>query len=496
MGSTDVTRRTVLGGIGAATGTLAALALWPRAYAGEPVGDPHAYEHGAFPHVGRAGALVEASAAPQDSGVWGAPVQGPFPLTAIHATLLHTGKVLMVDKLGAYLWDPVGTDHRRIDPPNIVYCSGHTTLADGDVYFSGGVNKRGARGPLWNYVFDVAGSRWVRTPDSRRGRYYPTVCLLGDGRVVITSGKLEDGATLNPDVEVYADGRLDLVASRTLRMYPHMLLMPDSRILVADASAKSVVLDPDGWTWTSPGKMLARRTAAAGVVVPSGPGGSTRVLVTGGHQKSSHPTTEIYDTASPGWRPRASLPEGRSHMNLVILPDGTMLGVGGTNGDTVATKRTMLYDPAADTWTGLATQTEERGYHSTALLLPDGRVLSAGDNFAPGGGSKLEIYQPPYLFRGPRPVITSVPSSTTWGARLPVETPSDVARAVLIRPSSVTHTSDMAQRHIELAFSSRSGGIDATAPPTPSVATPGWYMLFVLDAAGVPSVASWVRLGP
>lgn len=429
-----------------------------------------------------------------ESGVWGAPFEGPFSLVGIHATLLHTGKVLLVDKLGAYLWDPSGSDHSRIDPPNILYCSGHTTLANGDVYFAGGVNQNGARGPLWNHVFDVAQSRWVPTPDSRRGRYYPTVCLLDDGRAVITSGKLEDGSTLNEDVEVFDGEQLQLVASRRFRMYPHMWLMPDGTVLMSDAAGKSVVLDPDGWTWTAPGKMLARRTASAGVLLPSGPQGSSRVLVTAGHQRASQATTETYDTTAPGWRSQASLPEARSHMNLVILPDGTMLGVGGTNG-TTATRQSTLYDPAANTWTALATQVEERGYHSTALLLPDARVLSAGDNFAPGGGSKLEIYQPPYLFRGSRPTITSAPAAATWGGVVAINTPSDVARAVLLRPSSVTHTTDMAQRHVELEFVRRVDGIDATAPPSPTVAPPGWYMLFLLDDAGTPSVARWVHLG-
>jgi hypothetical protein len=143
----------------------------------------------------------------------------------------------------------------------------------------------------------------------------------------------------------------------------------------------------------------------------------------------------------------------------------------------------------------MASQTEERGYHSTAVLLPDGRVLSAGDNFAPGGGSKLEIYSPPYLFRGDRPVIAGAPSAATWGGSLDIATPSAVHRAVLMRPASVTHTNDMNQRHVELSFTTGGSGIVATAPPSPSVAPPGWYMLFLLNDAGVPSVAHWIRLG-
>lgn len=447
----------------------------------------------------RSDAQLGAEVGPEALGQWSASMPGPFPVVGIHATLLHTGKVLLVDKAGAYLWDPTGSGHVRIDPPNILYCSGHTVLGNGNVLFVGGVDQRGARGPRWIYEFDVPGSRWVRGPDSRRGRYYPTVCLLADGSAVITSGKLEDGKTLNEDVEVYSNGTLKLVGLRRLRMYPHMWLMPNGRVLVADAGRKTALLDPANWSWTSAPNMIARRTASAGVLLPAGPEGSMRVLVTSGHRSGSTPpetSTESFDVAAPtaGWRAEGPLPQGRSHMNLVLLPDGRMIGVGGTNIETPH-RQSLLYDPSTKNWTGLASQFEERGYHSTALLLPDGRVLSAGDNFAPGGGSKLEVYSPPYLFRGDRPVITDAPSSATWGNSLSITTPSAVTRAVLMRPGSVTHTNDMNQRHVELSITAGSNGVTATAPPSPNVAPPGWYMLFLLNGAGVPSVAHWLKLG-
>jgi hypothetical protein len=424
----------------------------------------------------RSDAQLGVAVGPEALGQWSAPIPGPFPLVGIHATLLHTGKVLLVDKVGAYLWDPTGSGHVRIDPPNILYCSGHTVLGNGNVLFIGGVDQRGARGPRWTYEFDVAESRWVRGPDSRRGRYYPTVCLLADGSAVITSGKLEDGKTLNEDVEVYSNGTLKLVGSRRLRMYPHMWLMPDGRVLVSDAAAKTALLNPANWSWTTAPNMIAKRVASAGVLLPAGPSGSTRVLVTGGHRSGSIPpaaSTESFDVSTPtaAWRAQGS------------LPDGKMLGVGGTHIETPH-RQSLLYDPTSNTWTGMASQTEERGYHSTAVLLPDGRVLSAGDNFAPGGGSKLEIYSPPYLFRGERPVISAAPSTATWGASLDITTPSAVSRAVLMRPSSVTHTNDMNQRHLELGFTAGTGGIIATAPSSAKVAPPGF-----------PSVAHWLKLG-
>jgi galactose oxidase len=160
----------------------------------------------------------------------------------------------------------------------------------------------------------------------------------------------------------------------------------------------------------------------------------------------------------------------------------------------VGQKQSLLYDPGNDTWTPMASQTEERGYHSTALLLPDGRVLSAGDNQPPGGGLKLEIYSPPYLFQGSRPTITSSPATATWGSTFTVETPDAVARAVLMRSGSTTHTLNMNQRHVELAFTTTPTGILATAPPSAEVAPPGYYLLFLLDGAGTPSVANWIRL--
>jgi hypothetical protein len=320
----------------------------------------------------------------------------------------------------------------------------------------------------------------------------------GDGRCVIASGKLEDGVTLNEDIEVYADGKLELVASRKFRMYPHMWLLPDGKILFSDAGRKTAILNPANWSWQDLPLMGHRRTASAGVLLPGGPNGSTKVLVTGGHRNNTQPptaTTESFDAGVAGakWILETPLLEGRSHMNLPILPDGKMLGVGGTNLNGPQ-KTSLLYDPAANTWTSMAAQVEERGYHSTALLLPNGQVLSAGDNKPPGGGSKLELYSPPYMFRGPRPTIDHAPTAVTWNQTFAVDTSNTIARAVLIRPSAVTHTNDMNQRHIELSFTTRFGGLNVTAPPSANVAPAGHYMLFLLNAADVPSEARWLKI--
>ncbi len=184
----------------------------------------------------------------------------------------------------------------------------------------------------------------------------------------------------------------------------------------------------------------------------------------------------------------------------MILPDGTLLAVGGNSSGQEGSpqRETVLYDPATNSWTRLADQSEQRAYHSTALLLPDGRVFSGGDNTASGGGNDddvVEVFEPPYLFRGPRPSIVSAPSALGYGSPFAIEATGSPTRAVLMSPGATTHGNDMNQRHVELSVTPTAGGLSAVAPANANLAPPGNYMLFTLTADGVPSVARWVRLG-
>jgi hypothetical protein len=216
----------------------------------------------------------------------------------------------------------------------------------------------------------------------------------------------------------------------------------------------------------------------------------------------------------------------RTHLNTVLLPDGSMVSVGGGDGikdpngswNVSGEQRNVdLFHPSTGTWTKGAAQIEARAYHSTALLLPDGRVISAGDDYngtptsgnpsGSGAGTDndaAEIYEPPYLFDtngtlATRPTISSAPASITGGQTFDVGVGTnaaslDVTRASLIAPGATTHAVDMSQRMIPLALQKTADGVRLTAPPSANVALPGYYMLFLLDSKGVPSVASWVRL--
>jgi hypothetical protein len=146
---------------------------------------------------------------------------------------------------------------------------------------------------------------------------------------------------------------------------------------------------------------------------------------------------------------------------------------------------------------GLATDPIPRGYHSSSFLLPDGRVMSVGDN--PGNGTynhNVSVYTPPYLLKGPRPQITSViDGEWTYGDTQRITVDRPIAKAELIRPAAVTHSSDPNQRFVDLPMTVDGDNVDLNVTSNPNLAPPGWYMLFAVDANGVPSVAEWVHLG-
>jgi Domain of unknown function (DUF1929) len=500
-----------------------------------------------------------ASVSPSEGGSWAAPFA--LPVIGIHAALLPTGKVMLwgypfpadppaasSEESKAWLWDPAkGTGagaFNQADPPLgpngkpiQIFCSGGSLLADGRLLTTGG-NLRFPTdaAPGWAgidrvYTFNPWNETWTRQPDMRQARWYPSQELLPDGRTVIISGWDGSGnETDNPDLEVFTpsedpDGRGEIehraTGDRSTSLYPHLFTLASGKVLLAGPDEKdAALLDTSTFTWAAtPGSDWRRNSSS--VLDPAGPAGSTHVTQIGGidfenrDRVSGHAppldTTETIDGARPqlGWTAGPKLNFGRSTHNTVQLPDGSMVTVGGSNGENprdgrhatwpdARSRQVELYDPVTKKWRLGPAQAEDRAYHSTAVLMPDGRVLSAGDD-RPGTRTSDtgEVYSPPYLFKGARPAIASAPRTVDWATPFRISTASpDVSRAVLMAPGVTTHGEEMHAKHVELQIALRQegSGLTVLSPPTSAVAQPGWYMLFLLDDEGVPSVAHWVRL--
>jgi len=208
---------------------------------------------------------------------------------------------------------------------------------------------------------------------------------------------------------------------------------------------------------------------------------------------------------SPAWKQTSSLHFARAFLNLTVLPDGNVLATGGgasTNATDLpnAVLPSELWSPSSGTWQTLSSMHGPRLYHSSAILLPDARVLVLGSGGFFGTRDvsdqlSAEIFAPPYLFKGPRPTITSAPAQLSYGANFTIQTPdaSRIASVSLIALSSPTHAFNMNQRFIPLTFTAGTNSLSATAPANANIAPGGYYLLFIVSTDGVPSVAATIK---
>ena len=387
------------------------------------------------------------------------------------------------------MWDPGTGDLTDV---SVMYshdmmCGGNTVLSDGRVFVAGGrINAERTA------IFNPATETWSPGPSMPLSRYYPTAIELPDGRVFIFSGRNDTAESYDPKANTLTP--LPASANRKLALYPRMHVLPDGRLFNAGPEQQTSIFDPATSTWSFMGEMIfGARHNGSTVLLP----GLNRVLAIGGNTGAGPTNTaEIIDLsqATPRWRRTTSMQFSREHTNVVLLADGTVLVVGGRGGDRIP-KHAELFDPVTETWSQMAAQVAQRAYHSTAVLLPDGRVLSAGG----GDGDRLtgEIYSPPYLFKGGRPTIASVaPSSLGYDQAFTISTPDagSIGRVALIKPGVASHGVNVDQRYVDLEFTVDGGTVSATSPADPNLAPPGWYMLFIVNSSGVPSVASWVHV--
>jgi hypothetical protein len=453
---------------------------------------------------------------PIQSGVWSGVV--PLPLVTVNSVLLSTGKILMwggqTDGFDAIVWNPTFNTIESAPLPGSTntFCTGNEQMADGRIMVVGGTAAGHTGLPAAN-IFDPNHESWTIAPNMSYPRWYPTATTLSDGTIIVTSGETncdECDETIqeiyNPSTNLWSQLSS---APFFFPYYPHVYLLPDGRVFVpadAEAPIASEVLDLNTLTWTSVGgaavdggssvMYLPDKFLKAGTSVD--PDLATR---------NSVATAYVLDMtqSSPSWVQIASMSFPRTYLNMTLLPDDAVLVTGGgttTNavGLSDAVLQAELWSPKTMSWTTLASMSAPRLYHSEGLLLPDGRVLvSGGGSFnqvnEPTDQDSAEFFAPPYLFKGARPSITSAPSVLTYGQSFTVQTPNaaQIASVSLIRFGSVTHCINMSQRFLQLTFTAGTGSLTVTAPANSNLAPPGNYMLFIVNASGVPSVAAIVH---
>jgi len=535
-------------------------------------GVPHllilAVDHPATGNVG----VYTAVRLVEDPSVHGSWEMLPFnsEVLAIHAATLRTGKVLFFAGSGnntvrvadphfgnvasglytSVVWDPAAAPPDNFDHPGTIdradgkpfdfFCGGDTFLADGRILSAGGnlsYNNGNNLGQRDVAIFDPQAEQWSVTAPMAGGRWYPQLLMLPDGRILAVSGKNETDGQLNWRFEVYdpgpgAWGQLHPPADPNfggLPFYAHLFLLSDGRVFFSGGRMDDDRQQPAGILDLAHEPMTFElvpsiedpifRNQSSSVLLP--PAQDQRVMIIGGGPvddvTSATGVTEIVKLQQPNPAYQLAMPLSlpRMHLNAVLLPDRTVFVSGGAISHEqagvrpVARLQSEIYDPASDTWRPGAIASVIRMYHSVALLLPDGRVVTTSGNPPPYGHlapwqppqpneeMRIEIYSPPYLSSGARPAIGQVATEWQYGSAVDVQTPqaASILWAELIRSGVTTHAFDNSQRLVDLPITARANDrLTVHAPEAPTLAPPGWYMLFLVDQNRVPSVSNWVHL--
>jgi YVTN family beta-propeller protein len=413
----------------------------------------------------------------------------------------------------ASIWDPT-TDQflSRNITNHSAFCAIPTMLEDGRVFLNGGDGTRERTS-----TFDWRTNAWTRIQDMSVGRWYNGAVALPDGRVITLIG---DPGGRYPEIWNASTG-WSLLTGADLQgpvlgqsgyqanWLPYLHLGPDGRIFHSGPTAQMNWINPAGNgsianaglsnTWYP--------KYAAGVMYDEG-----KILVTGGMQNGSTQaaTNQAHIIDLTGPTPVKTVVTGmnlaRKFHNAVVLPNGEVLMIGGnTSGTEFSDVGTQLpaeiWNPVSRTWRTVASISVPRNYHSVALLMPDGRVWSAGGGLCACSADHPDhqIYSPPYLFNADstlavRPVITTTPTGVGIGQGFSVQAVPGVQKFSLIKMSGVTHNLNSDLRFLNVPFTSSGNGTYQLTPSTNiNVLTPGYWMLFALNSNGVPSIAKVIQ---
>ncbi|HUR47323.1 MAG TPA: MBG domain-containing protein, partial [Candidatus Saccharimonadales bacterium] len=498
--------------------------------------DPHATQDAFAAEAAAllpAGQVAMAAAAPAPSaritlGDWSAVIPWT-PHIPVSAAALPDGRVLTFasnqrttfpsgpEFTYAATWNPAtGAFVEYNHPSHDMFCGALVTLADGRVLVNGGRNTT-----VRSSIFDWRVNTWTRTPDMNDPRWYNTSVALPSGRVWTVSGSGGSGTSERWD-SASGWSRLtginwNLVTSEPGYIniwHPFLLLGPDGRLIHFGPTDTMHWVSPDG-----SGSLANTGTTVPGPHYPKEGSwvmfNEGRILVAGGGANTTTnasdtttgtSTTQAYTvdirSGTPIVASAAPMSFARQFANAIVLPNGEVMVMGGnTSGlkfnDTGSILTPEIWNPTTGQWRTAADAGVPRNYHSIALLLPDGRVLSGGSGL--GGNSAdhqdAQLYTPPTLFNADgtlatRPVLSTTPTTIGVGTHFLVTATPGLQKFSFIKMSAITHCVNTDLRFLSLPFvESSPGTYDLTAHSSLNVMTPGYWMLFGLDAAGVHSVA-------
>ena len=471
---------------------------------------------------------------PASRGRWDALYETRLPdgtaYHVAHAIVVHTGKVLFLpeaDSKTTMLWDASDLVNPQFEfmvdqPDEFLFCTGHTHMTDGRVLVAGG-GGGGPSGVNRAYKFDPVAKTWTRTTaDMSEARWYPTLVTLADDSHILVVG----GAPSNGTIEIY-DEATDSFAMMTgpgstrafPQLYPGLHLLPSGEVFYSRTGFGSAGPGPGGagdllntnaflrynppttgaWNEIADVAEFPDRVRGMSVLLGGCDPHMAHVLVVGGTSAPGSETSQMIhvSTLTPKWEMPMNIPGGvaRNNVSAVLLPDGNVFVCGGTADPSPPS---AMYDHETDSWSEMARVNYRKQYHSVAVLLPSAKIMATGGSNFGGGSNVIEIFSPPYLFRGPRPQITVAPAQVNHAAKFEIESPQadDISRIVMVRPMAVTHQTDTEQRLVELPFTRKGYTLKAKAPNghMPHHTPRGYYMLFILNGKGVPSEGKFILL--
>ena len=454
-----------------------------------------------------------AAAAPETGGQWA--YLPPFPkgFNAPHMVVGRGGKVLLVAGSGlsaskfaagtfqTYLWDPATGLQKKIPTPVDLFCGGHVLMPDGRALIVGGTTSYNPwKGGKFAYAFNFVTEAYEKLPSMAKGRWYPSVVTLADGRQVIAAGFDETGAPTKVN-EIYdpkANTMSMLPGQRQFPLYPRMHLASNGKIF--NAVSNQGFWSPLTNAFQAVGGTASTKTNAVATCF-IGDVRDQNLMTLGGGWPGTNATRIVnLAQATPTYRAGPPLLASKGYLGCVNMPDMTLFEANGGSDNTIAAASTeagMLAD-VKSSWTPMTPLPtgEHRLYHSMLALLDDGRVLSMTSNPKNGApwSTSVLAYSPPYMFKGQRPTTTLAPTLVTYGGTYSVAataaTGSTVNRVVITTAPAPTHGMDNGQRSLSLTIVNGK----VTMPTEPTIMPPGMYRMWSVDTVGRPSVARWFEM--